>query len=269
MRGFVTIDRQPNSDIVAIWVSSRAGDGYREQDLDGQKSDRASGTDVRPVNVNAVVIDMKTDSDAMEKVRSLVSRSVVVATDGSCLAGLPIAGEPMWASDFDARLSAGPTALPAEEDVRCPATATTAWPTRGATSSAWVTTVTTICTTVNTSIRMPAKSEENLHGMTHEPAARGDVQGEVRHQQSPVHRFPEGKLQHRVVQTFHRKERKESYRPSTARNARKMTRRSGISPRLPSGWAGTRPYTVALPTRGTATRTAERGRCVAGATRTR
>jgi hypothetical protein len=102
MRGIVTIDRQPGSDVIAVWASSRVGGGYREQELDGEKNDRPNGTDTRPVNVNAVVIDTKTDPEAMKKMRSLVFRSIVVATEGSSLAGLPIDLEPLRISDLDA-----------------------------------------------------------------------------------------------------------------------------------------------------------------------
>lgn len=100
MRGIVTIDRRPGSEILAVWVSARASVGHREQYLGEEANDPANGGDTRPENVNAVVINMKTDAQAMEKVRSLVSHSVVVATDGSDLTGLPIDSKPMSVADF-------------------------------------------------------------------------------------------------------------------------------------------------------------------------
>lgn len=104
MRGFVTIDRQPDSDIVAIWVSARVGGGSIDQVLADKDEDRQSGTDTRPINVNAVVVDTLRDPHAMDKVRSLTRSAVVVATPDSNLEGLPVDGEPMRIADLEALL---------------------------------------------------------------------------------------------------------------------------------------------------------------------
>lgn len=103
MRGFVTIDRQPGANIVAVWVSARVGGGGAERELETEQEDGPSGT-AQTLNVNAVVIDQCEDPLAIEKVRSLTRSSVVVATAGSDLEGLPIAGEPLRTLDFDALL---------------------------------------------------------------------------------------------------------------------------------------------------------------------
>ncbi len=103
MRSFVTIDQQPGSGIVAVWVSARTGGGGIDEP-DSYEVDRPSGTDTRPSNVNAVVVDMRTDPRAAEKVRSLTRSAVVVATTGSVLDSLPVDGEPMNVSDFEALL---------------------------------------------------------------------------------------------------------------------------------------------------------------------
>lgn len=79
MRGIATIDRQPGSDTIAVWVTTR------------------TGSDVS--NTNAVVIDAANDPRAMDKVRSLTRCCVVLETEGSDLDGLPIEGEPLTTSD--------------------------------------------------------------------------------------------------------------------------------------------------------------------------
>lgn len=103
MRGFVTIDRQPGSAVAAIWVSARVGGGVEDEPEAGEGG-RPSGTDTRPINVNAVVVDLNNDPQAMEKVRSLTRTAVVVATESSDLAGLPIDGAVMHAADFESLL---------------------------------------------------------------------------------------------------------------------------------------------------------------------
>ena len=75
MRPIVTIDRQPTTDTVAVWVTHREG-------LDAR-------------HTNAVVIDLATDPDAVRKVHSLTRGSIVLATDGTTLDGLPVADAPL------------------------------------------------------------------------------------------------------------------------------------------------------------------------------
>ncbi|MDP3970024.1 MAG: hypothetical protein Q8Q02_17300 [Nocardioides sp.] len=82
MRGIVTIDRQPDSDQIAVWVTSRA---------DPSKT----------THVNAVVIDAADDPDAVRKVRSLTRASVVLVTDGTDLPDLPIEGDPLTVADIE------------------------------------------------------------------------------------------------------------------------------------------------------------------------
>lgn len=82
MRGVATIDRQPDSSTIAVWVTSRS------------LGDAAS-------NVNAVVIDTAEDPDATEKLRSLTRCCVVLATEGTTLDELPIEGEPLRVADLD------------------------------------------------------------------------------------------------------------------------------------------------------------------------
>ncbi|HWJ68023.1 MAG TPA: hypothetical protein VNT31_15220 [Nocardioides sp.] len=79
MRGIATIDRQPGSDTIAVWVTNRTGSEV--------------------TNTNAVVIDVPEDPRAMDKVRSLTRCCVVLATEGSDLDGLPIEGEPLTMAD--------------------------------------------------------------------------------------------------------------------------------------------------------------------------
>lgn len=81
MRGIAVVDRHPDSDEIAVWITSR---GF--------------GTEVS--NVNAVVIDTATDPEATEKVRSLTRRYVVLATNGTTLEGLPIEGTPIREADL-------------------------------------------------------------------------------------------------------------------------------------------------------------------------
>jgi hypothetical protein len=84
MRGIAVIDRQPGEAQIAVWITSRSG--------------------VQAANVNAVVIDVDADPDAEEKLRSLTRCSVVLATDGTKLDGLPIEGEPLSVADVDVLL---------------------------------------------------------------------------------------------------------------------------------------------------------------------
>lgn len=86
MQGIATIDRQPNSDTVAIWLTSRSG--------------------VEVGNTNAVVSNMAKDPSAIEKVRSLTRCCAVLVTEGSMLDGLPIEGEPLTVSDIAALVDA-------------------------------------------------------------------------------------------------------------------------------------------------------------------
>lgn len=86
MRGIAVLDRQPGSDAVAVWITSR-------------------GLGVGPANVNAVVLDLASDSDAIEKVRSLTRCCAVLATNGTTLEGLPIEGEPLTEAALDTLLA--------------------------------------------------------------------------------------------------------------------------------------------------------------------
>jgi hypothetical protein len=86
VRGIATIDRQPDSDTIAVWITNR---------LAAEVS-----------NSNAVVIDAANDPDAMEKVRSLTRCCVVLVTEGSVLDGLPVEGEPLTRADIALLLEA-------------------------------------------------------------------------------------------------------------------------------------------------------------------
>lgn len=85
MRGIATIDRQPGSQEIAIWVTSR--------------------TELQAGHTNAVVVDTASDPEAMEKVRSLTRRSAVLLTEGSTADGLPLDGEPLTSADLQALLA--------------------------------------------------------------------------------------------------------------------------------------------------------------------
>ena len=61
---------------VAVWISSRV-------------------TPLEVLNVNAVVVDIASDPDALEKVRLLTRGRAVMLTEGSTLDGLPVEGEPL------------------------------------------------------------------------------------------------------------------------------------------------------------------------------
>lgn len=80
MRGFITIDRQPGSDAVALWATSRS--------------------DKTPNHVNAVVTDLAEDRDALWKIRTLTRDAAVVITDGSDPAGLPLDALPHTMADM-------------------------------------------------------------------------------------------------------------------------------------------------------------------------
>lgn len=82
MRGIATIDRQPDSDRIAVWVTSRT-------------------EPAKAGHVNAVVIDMAGDPEALGKVRSLTRCCVVLVTDGTDVQGLPIEGEPLTVRDVE------------------------------------------------------------------------------------------------------------------------------------------------------------------------
>lgn len=83
MQGIATIDRQPGSDTIVIWVTKR---------LEPLRAD----------NTNAVAIDATSDPNAMDKVRSLTRCCAVLVTKGSVLEGLPLEGEPLTVADIDA-----------------------------------------------------------------------------------------------------------------------------------------------------------------------
>lgn len=85
MRGFVSIDRQPDSSSLAVWFTCRL-------------------TESRVAHGNAVVIDTSGDQEILKKVRSLTRDAVVVVTAGSDLGGLPINGDPLMAQDLEGLL---------------------------------------------------------------------------------------------------------------------------------------------------------------------
>lgn len=84
MRGIATIDRQPGSDEIAVWVTSR--------------------TELQAGHSNAVVINTASDPQAMEKVRSLTRCSAVLLTEGSTAEGLPLDGEPLTSAELQTLL---------------------------------------------------------------------------------------------------------------------------------------------------------------------
>lgn len=86
MRGIATIDRQPGSETIAIWVTNREA--------------------LVAKHTNAVVVDLAADSEAMEKVRSLTRCSVILVTDGTVLDGLPVEGKPLTTADIHALVGA-------------------------------------------------------------------------------------------------------------------------------------------------------------------
>lgn len=82
MRAIATVDRQPASDEIVMWVTSRV-------------------EPLRAANSNAVSLDAATDVDALEKVRSLTRECAVLATEGSVLEGLPIEGTRLELADVE------------------------------------------------------------------------------------------------------------------------------------------------------------------------
>ena len=82
MRGIATIDRRLNSDIIAIWQTSAV-------------------EPLRADHVNAVLIDLASDPEAIKKVRSLTRDCGVLLTDGSSIDGLPLVGEPLTIADIE------------------------------------------------------------------------------------------------------------------------------------------------------------------------
>lgn len=70
MYTIVTIDRQPGSNIVAVWLTNRDG-------LEAQ-------------HTNAVVLDMDTEPTAQEKLHWLTRGAVILITEGSALDDLPV-----------------------------------------------------------------------------------------------------------------------------------------------------------------------------------
>src|SRR5262245_48649589 len=79
--GIATIDRQPYSCTIAVWLTTRS------MPLEAR-------------HTNAVVIDLVNDPLATKKVRSLTRCYVVLATEGSSLDGMPIDGKPMTVADM-------------------------------------------------------------------------------------------------------------------------------------------------------------------------
>jgi len=83
VQGIATIDRQPGSETIVVWVTKR---------LEPLRAD----------NTNAVAIDAASDPKAMDKVHSLTRCCAVLVTEGSVLEGLPVEGEPLTVADIDA-----------------------------------------------------------------------------------------------------------------------------------------------------------------------
>ncbi|WP_250286043.1 hypothetical protein [Frankia sp. CiP1_Cm_nod2] len=76
MREIATIDRQPGSGTIAVWITRRT-------------------ESLQARHVNAAAIDEAGDPLALEKVRLLTRCCVILVTEGSLLDGLPIEGEPL------------------------------------------------------------------------------------------------------------------------------------------------------------------------------
>lgn len=76
-----TIDAQPGSNKVAVWLTSRIA-----------KYDAG--------NTDSVVVDRTEDPAALDKIRWLTRTAVVVATPGSDLSALPIEGDPLDVQAF-------------------------------------------------------------------------------------------------------------------------------------------------------------------------
>jgi hypothetical protein len=87
VRRIITIDRQPGSDIIAIWTTTRT-----------------SRLEVSHTNANA--IDAASNPDAVRITRSLTRDCAVLITDGSVLDGLPVEGEPLTREDIAAWVTA-------------------------------------------------------------------------------------------------------------------------------------------------------------------
>ena len=87
MLRFATVDAQPGSDLVAVWLTSCGG---------------PTGA----THVNAVVIDTANDPEALVKFRALTRDAVVLATSGSDLTGLPFEGKPLTTDDLADLLNA-------------------------------------------------------------------------------------------------------------------------------------------------------------------
>lgn len=86
MRGFATIDNQPGSELVAVWITALV------------ERQRAGHT-------NAVCVDKVSDPDAPRKLRSLTRGYAVLLTEGSTLDALPIEGKPLSVADIEALVS--------------------------------------------------------------------------------------------------------------------------------------------------------------------
>jgi hypothetical protein len=82
VRGIATIDRQPGSDIIAVWLTSAV-------------------EPFRAGHVNAVLINAASDPEAIKKVRSLTRCCGVLVTDGSSIDALPLVGEPLTIGDIE------------------------------------------------------------------------------------------------------------------------------------------------------------------------
>jgi hypothetical protein len=82
MRGIATVDRQPESDSIAIWITN-----WTKSPISAR-------------HFNAVVINASEDPRFDEKVISLTRQTVVLLTEGSTLVGFPIEGRPLNVDDL-------------------------------------------------------------------------------------------------------------------------------------------------------------------------
>lgn len=83
MRGIATVDRQPDSDSIGIWVTNW------------------TSSPVAARHFNAVVVDVARDARFDEKVISLTRQTIVLLTEGSTFIGFPHEGTPLTVDDVN------------------------------------------------------------------------------------------------------------------------------------------------------------------------
>jgi hypothetical protein len=81
MLGFAVVDFRLKSDVVAVWLTSRI-------------------TATRADHTNAVTVELEEDENALQKVHALTRDRLVVMTDGSTSAGLPIGADTLTVADI-------------------------------------------------------------------------------------------------------------------------------------------------------------------------